>query len=355
MKINFKTATILLAIYSNITAYDLRDYSTAVITTDSNYTYDMNFTTLFLKPSTDLLYAAQATPLPLPTPNWDIYAIQPHYNFAFDLGAKIAIHSKNSILKGNWEHFRSSDSAAHNISVSTNMVGPFFEIGPDASVYQKAAGLVNYNRDKLNITYGQNIELGQTCQINLFAGISFNRLQQNILQTFTSNDLTTYIREIDTTNSFSGVGPEVGLDIIYELHKGLNFISRTSVDFATGTAKNHVEFSSTSPLNASSLYGTGNPNTQSTTVDGQLLIVPIFSQRIGINYDVKFRGHCDFQIEIGYLSQFYTNAVHSILFTTDVPLPTVDDASAGVYAQSFMEKTSDFALGGPYFKLEIAF
>lgn len=352
MKINFKTTILLLAICNTITAYDRLNNSTAVTTADSNYTYDLNFTTLFLKPSTDLFYAAQATPLPLPTPNWNLYRINPHYNFAFDLGAKVAIHSKNSLLKGNWEHFQSSDSAGHNIAVSTNMVGPFFEIGPDASVYQNAAGFVNYSRNKLNVTYGQNIEIGQACQINLSAGISFNKLQQNILQTFTSSDLTTYIRRIDTTNSFNGVGPEVGLDIIYELHKGLNFISRTSVDFATGTANNHVEFASYSPLNVGL---TANPNMQSTTIDGQLIIVPIFSQRIGINYDLKFRDHCSFQIEIGYLSQFYTDVLHSILFTTDVPLPTVDDAAVGVYTQSFMEKTSSFALSGPYFKFEIAF
>lgn len=356
MKNQLKSCILLLAGYSSAAAYDFMDDANMVMSTNPHYTYDLNFTTLFLKPSTDLFYSTQATPLPLPTPNWSVYRIKPDYSFAFDLGAKVAIHSKDSVLKGNWEHFESSASASQNITLSTNMVGPLFEIGPDASVYQRSSGFASYSRNKLNVTYGQNLDIGQTCHINLFAGISYNKLQQNILQTFTSQDLTTYFRQIDTTNAFSGVGPEVGISLAYELHKGLNFISYTAVDFATGTSTNNLEFASYSPLNGSDdIFHTANPNIQNVTVDGRMTIVPIFTQKIGVNYDLKFREHCEFQIEIGYFSQMYINVLHSMLFATDVPLPTLDDAAVGVYTQSFVEKTSDFALGGPYFKFEIGF
>jgi hypothetical protein len=322
-----------------------------------DYTYDMNFTALFLKPSSNLIYAAQATPLPIESPVWNIYSINPSYNFAFDLGAQVTFHDKNSLIKGNWEHFLSSDSASHNAYKSTDMVGPLSDIGPDASIYKTISGLASYQRDKMNICYSQSVQVGHDLEMNLFAGISFNRLNQSLIQTYSSNntpDTITTFRSINTTNSFSGIGPEVGIDLLYRLHKGLKFISRTSIDLATGTTKNHVAFSSYSPLNNDGPIATANPNEQSTTVDGQLIIVPIFTQKIGVNYELKFRDTNAFQIEIGYLTQFYTNVFHTLEFATDVPLDTTP-AQVGVFAQSFQEKITNFGLSGPYFRAEIAF
>lgn len=352
MKYQLTSLTLLLSCITNLISHDNLTMTNA---SAPDYTYDMNFTTLFLKPSSNLLYTAQADGKPIGetilSPKWHVYKIQPHYNFAFDLGAKIILHKKNSILKANWEHFLSTDDASQNAGLVTSMVGPLFQIGPDAVQYSKAHGTADYRRDKLNITYGQSIEVGQDLAINLLAGVSFNRLQQIYANSYSSNDYQT-TRMVTTLNTFSGVGPELGVDLTYRIHKGLSFVSRSAFDLATGTTKNSTEYASYSPDNITT--GIKNPNNQSLTVDGQLIIVPVLSQKIGVNYELAFRNHCAFQMEIGYLTQFYSNVFHSVTFASDV-IDADYPAQIGLYAQTLQENISNFSLGGPYFKLEVGF
>src|SRR5271155_3663982 len=53
------------------------------------YSFEGLFRALYLLPSgSDLYYAAEAIPLPLPSPNWFIEDIRPEYHFGFDVGLK---------------------------------------------------------------------------------------------------------------------------------------------------------------------------------------------------------------------------------------------------------------------------
>jgi len=312
-----------------------------------DYTYDMNFTTLFLKPSSNLEYAGQAfttdSSYESSPSAWQVYTIRPHYNFAFDLGAQVVLHKKETVLKANWEHFLSTDNASQNALTSLNFMGPLFEISPSANEdYKRATGIADYRRDKLNITYGQAIEVGQSLAINLFAGVSFNRLQQTLMNNY--DELSTSLHTIVTTaNTFSGVGPEIGFDLAYHIHKGLNFVSRSAVDLVTGTTKNNSNF-------ASYPNDSATPFIQNVTTAGELIVVPVLSQKIGVNYELLFRGRCAFQMEVGYFTQFYNNVFNTV---------EIGNTNTGEYQGFFPEllatEATNFALSGPYFKLEIGF
>lgn len=314
-----------------------------------DYTYDMNFTTLFLKPSSNLIYATQAftnlaDDFVSPTA-WQVYRLNPHYNFAFDLGAQVVLHKKETVLKANWEHFLSTDNARQNALTSTNFMGPLFEVSPNVvDDYKRASGVADYRRDRFNITYGQAIEVGESLAINLFAGVSFNRLQQTLVNNFYAVATPLYTI-ITATNTFSGVGPEIGFDLAYHIHKGLNFVSRSSVDLITGTTKNNSNFASY-PTDSSI------PFIQNILKDDELIIVPVLSQKIGINYELLFRGHCAFQMEVGYFTQFYNHVFNTVLMGNT---HTQEDGFEGFFPELLSTKSTSFALSGPYFKLEIGF
>ena len=353
MKIKLSMSLAFLLAYANINAHDLLTSENFAEASAPDYTFGMNFTTMFLKPSSDLDYAAEAFPLPLPSPDWQIHTIQTHYNFAFDLGARVILHKKNSIIMGDWEHFSSSDTAPScSVALSTNMVGPFFEIGPDAAAYTNYGGAAQYQLDRLNIDYGQLIEIGQNLTANLFTGINFSRLRQNIFMHY-ANNAGIITRDITTTTSFSGIGPQFGIELGYKIHKGLNFVGYIIGDMLTGTMKSNTIYTALNPANQN--IGNTNPNVQTTSIPNSLQVIPVFSQRIGISYEYLFRDHCAVHAEIGYQAQIYINAINSVTLGSEVNTPPVTPDTIGVFARTFHKNSNDFALSGPYFKIDIAF
>jgi|GEM_PF-1499816 len=330
----------------------------------SDYTFDINYTTLFLKSSSNLEYAAQASDFVVggdgSPQQFNVYSVQPHYNFAFDLGAKVVLHDKESVLKANWEHFVSSNSTKNNKNENTNIVrknasdnilGSFTQFYNNAELaYNEASGVAAFRRDKLNISYGQSVEVGQSLSMNLFAGVSFNRLEQTLVNNF-SEIGTENATQQSSTNTFSGVGPELGMDLNYNLHKGLGFVLRSQIGLITGTTKNNRQYVYNNlDLNTFYEVANGNPFIQNLVTNGQLTVVPTISQKIGVNYELLFRDHCAFQMEVGYFTQIYIDVFKTIALN-----PIESNNTSGIAPHSVSSKSTDFALSGPYFKLEVGF
>src|SRR5579885_2360660 len=97
--------------------------------------FEIEFTALILQPTaSNLHYAAEADPFPLPSPNWTIHDIDTDYHFGFDIGISGRFQELGTTLNLDWEHYHSSDSGSVSLP-SSEMVGPFFAIGPDVAPY----------------------------------------------------------------------------------------------------------------------------------------------------------------------------------------------------------------------------
>jgi len=302
-----------------------------VKTNAPDYTYDMNFTTLFLKPSGNFTYAIDSSA------NLNAFtqhqyatitrhAINPSYNFAFDLGAQVTLHKKNALLMGNWEHFLSSDFSGFTKLSSKNELGTLLNLN-DYSTH--ATGNATYQLDKMNIVYGQLIEIGQTLNMNLFGGLSFSRIKQIIVSNFTNEDRTLY-SSFTTTNSISAVGPEIGFDLHYKIHKTLSFKIYCAGDLLTGTTKSNMSNESKIPEYRE------NPvfNHIDFKLQDYFKLVSVLTQKIGLTYNLNFKEKSMFQLEAGYQVQLYLNPFH---------------------VNTYIENNSNFGLSGPYFKADIAF
>ena len=85
------------------------------------YTFDVEFAALLLLPmSNNLSYAVETVPLPLASPHWLIYDIEPTYHFGFDVGARVFCYQRNTNVILNWEHFHSKDSASKVVPSGDN-------------------------------------------------------------------------------------------------------------------------------------------------------------------------------------------------------------------------------------------
>jgi hypothetical protein len=318
-----------------------------------DHNFEIDFTALLVQPTgSNLHYGAEANPLPLPTPNWTIHSINPDYHFGFNVGIGMMSHCTNMDLRMSWEHFHSTDSEVSLISTS-NMIGPFFEIGPDASPYNhKAKGTVVFHFDQANITSGLYVNFGDRLKTNLFGGVNFARIKET-LTSFYQNDTSTIYRKIVTPSLFTGAGPQLGMNFAYKIVEGFHLTGRSSGSLLVGPQKNNTTFKSTSP--ALTGLGITPPNYQTTKGGQKTQVVPGFEGNLGLSYVFNFCDHYMIKLEAGYKAEIYLNAIQSIDIGSEVITPPVTPDTVGVYARTFKQTLSNFALAGPYFTFDIGF
>ena len=317
------------------------------------FTVGAEFTALFMKASgSSLHYAAEAIPFPIQTPSWEIYEVNPGYKFGFDAGIGWMFHSLNTNLSANWTRVYSNSSASMEVPLASDMVGPFFSIGPDANFFKQASAHAAFHFDEVSLDYGTYIHFGNRLHTNLFAGLAYTRIKQTLTSTYASAD-SSIILSVDTPSTFIGGGPQLGLDFAYRIVKGLHLTGDVAFDLLTGSLRNHTDYSTTSPLLAT--LGLPNPNFQSTTVPDRLQVVPGIESRLGFAYSVAFGKHYVIDLEAGYETKIYMNAVQSTDMGSQVTTETVVTTGAGVYARTFQRTLSNFALSGPYATLAFGF
>lgn len=318
-----------------------------------DYTIDAEFRALIFKPSSsNIYYAAQATPLPIYTPKWKIFDLHPNYRFGFDLGVNTRFHGCNTILSLNWEHFNSHTTDCHKVSVDTDMVGPLSEIGPDADQYKNAVGSVKFHFNTINLTYGQVIHCSDCWYTDVFAGINITTIKQNLSSVY-SNDDASVTRSICTPSTFKGAGPQLGINFSYKIGCDFHFTGKLATAILVGPSANSTTFTSASPDLA--LFNAVAPNIQTICEHKRSQIVPAFEERLGISYSFTIcRDYCA-QIEVGYEARIYLNALQSTDMASQVVdiLPNAD--TVGVFARTFQRNVSNFGLSGPYVAFDVTF
>ncbi len=326
--------------------------STDVFLISPCYTVDLFFNAMILQPTTSYLhYAVEAVPLPVPSPHWKIFDIRTDYDFGFDLGAEIIFHGVNTSLTLDWQRFHSDDTA-HKQVQSDHMIGPFFEIGPDAEPYKQARGHVSFHFDQINLDYGQFVQLGRRLRTNLFAGVGFARIKQTLNSRF-SNLEGNIVRTIHVPSLFTGGGPQMGMNFTYCLVKGFQFVGGARGSLFVGSSRSHTDYSAQSPTLA--LVAVEPPNNQSTRGHKRTQVVPGLEGQLGLAYAYIFHRHYMFKVEAGYEAQVYFNAIQSTDIGSEVVTPPVAPDTIGVFARTFQRTLSNFALAGPYIKIEFGF
>lgn len=316
------------------------------------YTVAVGFRALIFKPSTtNLSYAVEAVPLPAPSPHWNIFAVHPGYHFGFDLDLHIVCPANGLSALVRWEHFNSSSTDSHVVGTD-NMVGPFFEIGPDALPYTQTQGTIDFSFNMANLTVGQYIYIGSCVESMLSIGASVARIKERVLSRF-SNEEETVVRTINVPITFTGAGPYFNVDFSYTLFRELALKASLSTSVLVGRLKNNTTFQAFSPALAE--LGITPPNTQTVSVQTATQVVPAIEERIGFAYYLSFCNQRWLKLEAGYEAKVYFNALQSIDIGSEVITPPVTPDTVGVYARTFHRTLSNFSLSGPYVALSMEF
>lgn len=313
--------------------------------------FDVQIKGLYLKPLSNARhYAAEAVPLPTPTPNWKIHAIDPSYHGAFEVAISRDLLINYSLVGVNWMHFSSNDKASKSLS-SQNMIGPFFEIGPDALPYKKAVGKLSFDFDKIDFTWGIYLSCSYFTHIDFTSAVGFVKIDQTLTSTFSDLEGTIH-RTIDSPSSFKGAGPQFGLNILHKIVNCLDLKGEALVSLYWGKAKNSTSYKSYSP--ALGELDITPPNSQSTRMKGSCEAVPALRGALGLSYH-SYTSLCCMTVEAGYQAEIYINAIKSVEIGSEVVTPPVVADTVGVYARTFQCHYSNFSLGGPYLKVNFSF
>jgi hypothetical protein len=299
-------------------------------------TYDIQVSALYLQPSaSNLHYVAEAESSSLLTPNWKIRDIKPDYHWGFEVGISRFSHDKSTKTKLNYSYFHSEDEASKTVSTQ-DMVGPFFEIGSDASSYTRAKGHVDFDYNALDLDHGFCINFGDQIRTNFFAGVGGVSIEQR-LRTLFSNSNKTIARRIKSPSKFLGIGPQLGVDFVFDVCSGFQLAGEGVATLLVGNLKNHTSYSSISP--ALAMAGVRQPNRQSTHVRDRIQVVPAFEGKLGLAYSFEL---CNYSIQ-------------SVDIGSEITTPPVTPDTVGVFARAFQRTLSNFALAGPYLTLNAAF
>jgi len=301
--------------------------------------FELSGSLLYLQPGAgDLEYATLVSPFPLPTPNWSNQSLRPDFSPAFSVGLRY-IPADSNDLQLNWTHQNSSANASV-VGAPGQMVGPPFEIGPTASVYQIGHGNVSFAYDSANVDAGHTFCADCPFQLRVFFGAEFARINQDLTGTFQSLDGLTSAS--NTTNSlFAGAGPRLGMKGQYAMGN-FQFFGEMAGAGLVGTAQSRINFSATS----TAAPGLAQPNNQSLTSPNETQVVPSFDAKLGAAYAFPPSNYGQFKIEAGYQAAVYMNAVNHYALT-QVAVPPAP-ASVGVFLATAQHLQSNFTTQGPY-------
>jgi len=310
-----------------------------IATASPPHRFEVSGSLLYLQPGAgNLEYATLVSPLPLPTPNWSNQSVSPSFSPAFSVGLRYISTASNDIAF-NWTHLN-SNAHASVVGAPTQMIGPSFEIGPTASVYQVAHGSVSFAYDSANIDAGHTFCADCPFQLRVFGGAEFARIKQNMNGTFQSFDGLT--SGSNTTDSlFTGAGPRLGMKGQYALGN-FRFFGEAAGAGLIGTTQSRINFSATS----TAAPGLAQPNNQSLTSPDAIQVVPSFDAKFGTAYVFPPSNYGQFKIEVGYQAAVFMNAINQYALT-QVAVPPAP-ASVGVFLATAQHLQSAFTTQGPY-------
>lgn len=310
--------------------------------------------------ASDLYYGVEAINLnpdlevPEVSPNWSILEINPGYHWGFEVGTRASFSGCFDMnVDVNWERIRTKDTASFETSSAAGfLVGPLFDVGPDAPLYKIASGRVDTHFDQINLNFGKYMGFGCNLRTNFYGGVAFARIHQN-LRTSYSNVAGTIVRTVESPSTYRGVGPQFGIDYDYRLVGDFYVSGFTSGTLLMGQLNNSTTYQSFTPELA--VLEIAQPNVQTISVPNRNQVVPGCEQKLGVAYEVCFN-NMRISLGIGYQVQFYINAIQTIDMTAPQELPDDDfSTEVGVFAVGFERTLSNYMLSGPYGCLNIQF
>ena len=309
--------------------------------------FEGSATLLYLQPGGgNLQFGTLVTPLPLPSPNWANQSLDPKLSPAFRVGFAY-LPTPSDDVEVDWTHLSSGANSSFAGS-PTQMVGPPFLIGPGADSYKRGQGDASFAYDSVTADGGHTFCAACAFQLQVFAGLEFARIGQNVGGTFESYDGS---NTSGYTNSslFTGIGPRMGTKAQYDVGN-FQFAGELAAAALVGRSQGQINFATYSTSAGS---GIPEPNNQSLTSPNATQVVPAVEANLNVAYAFPPTAYGQLKLELGYQAAVYSNAINQYSLTQVATPPVV--GTVGVFLATQQHLLSDFTVQGPYASAKLEF
>lgn len=315
----------------------------------NSFNIDPQFRALFLKASSSNIdYTAQAKPIPIYSPNWKIFGIKPEHAFGFDVGIGIVFNKSHVNVKVNYIRFDSEQNTQDKTSIN-HSAESFGEMS-SSWFYTNTSGKISSRLNTFNFNFRKCLDISPYLNVNLFAGVSYAKIEQDIFSYF-SNPERTVFREITNLSHFKGAGPQVGLDFTYNIYCGLEIRGLSSLSILIGKLENHKLYYAKASTFAP--HGVKPIMREEAADEYSQKVVPALEERLALAYNHDIY-NASVRLEAGFNGLLYFNALKSIRMRNKVAKPPIID-KIDVFAKRYSGTTSNFLLTGPYLSIDIAY
>ena len=330
---------------------------------------------LYLQPTSgNLKYAVLVSGAPPYQQSWHNQTLNPTFSPAFQVGLNYYFSEKNVQASIDWLELRTNDSSfkqgSHNPSFYTlEFVAPPFEVGPPSYGIKRADSNVTFSFDKIDLNFGKIFEYNSNLRAHLFGGVDIVRINQTLTTVFSdyAGALPTpysyglppdpnYSFKLKNTSTYIGAGPDVGLNVEYNVYKGIGCIGQLMGALTAGSISVADDFTSTSTRLDQQGYS---PSHQEITAPNATQIVPGFDGKLGIFYDYTGQQIAKLRIEAGYRVGSFNNAISEVKPSTLVQagtnFETPNFATGTMAIDSTTSQNMNFGYNGPYVDFKVAF
>jgi len=254
----------------------------------------------------------------------------------------------------NWTHLNTSANAGVVVNPQTQMVGPSYYIGPQASNYGMGQGYATFAYDAVRIEAGHIFCPECSFQFRPFGGVEV----ANINNSQTGNFSNATGAQVDNgglnflsstvTSKYIGVGPRAGIQTSYDWND-VQLISKFGAGLLIGTQQSNFGMMTTCTVGcpAERTLGPLVGNVQSWTAPSNTQVVPTVDTKLAAAYAFAPTSYGQFKVELGYQAALYFN-VNNQYHLTNVPPQLQTSAPSGVYLATGDRTQNNFFVQGPY-------
>jgi hypothetical protein len=328
----------------------------------------------YLQPSMDGLdYMDTTTGTPNAAEQYlstETYNLDPGFDFGYFLGFGYMISDRYDV-QATWTQLNSNDNESASLLIIDHLQVPQFlqsssgTVAPVSELLQTDDLVIAGSEESLDYqmadaTLGQYHKLTENLMTRVFAGIYYAKINSDVSNTY-SVELGDFIPLLMAENpvlgtesynsSFWGVGPELGLDLEYDIYKGFDVVGHFAAAFLIGELQTESQ----------SYYNL--PNSTQENVAGPAIFyisaeseeetqfVPALNAKLGLSYNKPYSNNkYRFGVEAGYQAAYYFNAVDQVQQTAT----NVVAGSQGKGLETTHHYT-DVGIMGPYLNFSASF
>ncbi len=225
--------------------------------------------------------------------------VEPGFDWGYFIQAGYRIGAHYDI-QASWAQFNSSLS--DSVIASELLAGNFYALPVGDAAHSSQQ--LDYSVFDANL--GQYHNITEMLRARIFAGIRYAKIDAEINNYYSAGGVEYSIEDYDS--SFSGVGPEVGMDLEYKICDTFGVVGHLSGAFLVGTQDASLDTTITSSI-------------LSYEADSIVRLVPGLDAKLGLNWNVPYSFESvGFGIEAGYQVAYYWDAVDQ-LDTEIAPAP----------------------------------